>query len=134
MTSACDNINDKWDCFHKTIEDGANLFVPVKRKSAAKNKIQWMTKELKNIVKKKTKAWNIYFGAKLFSNWTLYKICNSVTNAVTIAGINVEYKLVDDMRDEGKCGRFKNLQKWYLCKDQCEQSQYSKEFFCQDFH
>ena len=24
---ACDNINDKWDCSHKTIADGVNLFV-----------------------------------------------------------------------------------------------------------
>ena len=34
----CDNINDKWDCFHRTIADGLNLIVPVKRKFAVKNK------------------------------------------------------------------------------------------------
>ena len=63
---ACANINDKWDCFHKTIADGVSLFVPVKRKSAAKIKKQWITKELKNLVKKKTKAWITYFGANHF--------------------------------------------------------------------
>ena len=61
-----------------------------------------MTKELKNLVKKKTKVWNTYFGAKSFSNWTFYEICKSVTNAVKIANINFEYKLVDDMRDNPK--------------------------------
>ena len=35
---ACDTINDKWDCFHKTIADDINIFVPVKRKSSIKNK------------------------------------------------------------------------------------------------
>ena len=53
--------------------------------------------------KEKTKMWNTYLGAKSFSNLTLYtKICNSVTNAVKIAKINLEYKLVDDMRDNLK--------------------------------
>ena len=65
---ACDNINDKWDCFHKTIQDGANVSVTVKRKSAAKNRKQWMTKQLKNLVGKKTVGWNNYLGAKSFSN------------------------------------------------------------------
>ena len=92
-----------WDCFHKAIADGVNLFVLVKRKSAVKNKKQWMTKELKNLVKKKTKVWNTYLGAKSFYNWTFYKmICNSVTNAVKIPKINFEYKLVDDMRENPK--------------------------------
>ena len=27
---ACESINDKWECFHETIADGVNLFVPVK--------------------------------------------------------------------------------------------------------
>ena len=67
---ACDNINDMWDWFHKAI---ANLFVPVRGKSAANNKKQWMTKELKNHVKKKTKVWNTYLAAKSFSNWTFKK-------------------------------------------------------------
>ena len=34
---------------------------------------------------------------------------------------------------EGKCGRFENLQKVYLHKDQCEQNQYSKQFFASIF-
>ena len=60
-------------------------------------------KELKNLVKKKTKVWNTYLGAKSFSNWTFYmKICNSMPNAVKIAKINFEYKLVDDLRDNPK--------------------------------
>ena len=63
----CDNINYKWDCFHKTIVDGINLFVLVKSKSAAKNKKRWITKELTNLVKKKTKTLNTYLGAKSFS-------------------------------------------------------------------
>ena len=100
---ACDNINDKWDSFHKAIANGAHLFVPVKRKSAANNKKQWMTKELKNHVKKNTKVWNTYLGAKSFSNWTFYeKIRNCVTNAFKIARINFQYKLVDDMRNNPK--------------------------------
>ena len=37
---ACDNINDKWNCFHKTTADGENHFVPVKMESAVKNKKQ----------------------------------------------------------------------------------------------
>ena len=79
------------------------LFVLVKRKSAVKNKKQWMTKELKNLVKKKTKVWNTYLSVKSFSNWTFYqKIHNSVTNAVKIAKINFEYKLVDDSHDNPK--------------------------------
>ena len=84
MVQACDNINDQWDCFHKTFADGENLFVPVSRKYAVENKKQWMTKEFKNLAKKKkTMAWNTYLGAKSFSNWTFYKkIRNSVTNAV----------------------------------------------------
>ena len=56
-----------------------------------------MTKELENHVKKKTKAWNTYLGAKSFSNWTFYKIHTSVTNSAKIAKINCEYKLVHDM-------------------------------------
>ena len=63
---ACDNINDKWDCFRKTIADGVNHFFPAKRKSAVKDKKQWMTNELKNLVKKKTKSWNTNLGAKYF--------------------------------------------------------------------
>ena len=99
----CDNINDKWDCFHKTIADGVNLFVQIKRKSSAKNKRQWMTKELKNLVKKKTKSWHTYLGAKSFSNWTFYKkFRNRVTNAVKVAKTTFEHKLVDDMRDNPK--------------------------------
>ena len=59
-----------------------------------------MTKELKNLLKKKSKVWNTYLGAKSFSNWTFYKkTCNSVTNAVKIAKINFEYKLIDDLHD-----------------------------------
>ena len=27
----CDNINDKWDCFHIPITDGANLFATVRK-------------------------------------------------------------------------------------------------------
>ena len=62
-----------------------------------------MTKELKNLVKKKTKVWNTYLGVKSFSNWTFYKkIRNCVTNAVKIAMINFEYKLFNDMRDNPK--------------------------------
>ena len=62
-----------------------------------------MTKELKNLVKKKTKVWNIYLGAKSFSHRTFHKkICNSVTNAVKIAKINYEYKLVDYIHDNPK--------------------------------
>ena len=96
-------INDKWDCFHKTIADGVNLFVPVKRKSDAKNKKQWMTKELKNLAKKKTKVWNTYLGAKSFSNGTFHKkIRNSVTNVIKISKINFEYNFVDDLRDNPK--------------------------------
>ena len=100
---ACDSINDKWDCFLKSIEDGVNLSVAVERKSAAKDKKQWMTKELKNLVKKKTKVWNTYLGAKSSSKWTICKkILNSVTNVAKLARINFEYKLVDDMRDNLK--------------------------------
>ena len=72
------------------------------------------------------------FGCQSFSNWNFYKkIRNSMTNAFKIAKINFEYKLADGMldnillevcqinsKDEGKCGRFENLQKRYLCKDQ----------------
>ena len=62
-----------------------------------------MTKELKNLLKKKSKVWNTYLGAKSFSNWTFYKkICNSETNAVKIAKINFEYKLIDDLHDNQK--------------------------------
>ena len=100
---ACANINDKGECFYKTIADGVNLFVPVKMKSADKNNKQWITKELKNHVKKKTKALNTYLDAKSFPNWTFYKkISNSVTNAAKITKINFEYKLVDDMHDDMK--------------------------------
>ena len=57
-----------------------------------------MTKELKILVKKKTMAWNTYLGAKSFSNWTFYlKIHKSVPNAVIVANINFEYKLVHSM-------------------------------------
>ena len=34
---SCDNISDKWVCFHKTIADGVNLFDPVKGKSTVIN-------------------------------------------------------------------------------------------------
>ena len=62
-----------------------------------------VTKELKNLVNKKTKVWNTYLGAKSFSNWTFYeKIRNSVINAVIIAMISIEYRLVDDMSDNLK--------------------------------
>ena len=72
----------------------------MKRESGFKNKKQWMTKELKNLVEKKSNVWNTYLGAKSFSNWTLYeRICTSVTNAVKIAKINFKYKLVNDMCD-----------------------------------
>ena len=99
----CDDINDKWDCFHKTIADGVNLFVPEKKKSAARNKKQWKTNELKNLLKKKTKVWNTYLGAKSFPNWTFYeKIRNSATNVDKIARTKFEYKLVDDMLDNPK--------------------------------
>ena len=99
----CDDINDKWDCFHKTIADCENIFVPVKRKSADRNKKQWKTKELKNLAKKKAKELNTYLGTKSFYNWTFYeKIRNSATNAVKVAKINFEYKLVEDMRDNPK--------------------------------
>ena len=52
---AYDIINDKWECFRKTIANVAYLSVPVNRKSAVKNKKQWMKKELKNLVEKKLK-------------------------------------------------------------------------------
>ena len=99
-----------------------------------------MTKELKNLVKKKTKVWNTYLGAKSFSNWNFYrKIRNSVTNAVKIARLTLNTNLSTtcviirrpfgcqiNSKDDGKCGRFENLQKWHLRNDQCVQNQYSK--------
>ena len=89
-----------WDCFHKTIADGVYLFVPVKSTSAVGNRKQWMTRELKNLVKKKTKAWNTSVCVESFSNWASYdKIHNSVKDAVKIAKINIDYKLVHDMGD-----------------------------------
>ena len=69
------------------------------KKSAAKDKKQWMSKELTNLATKKNKAWNIYLGVKSFSNWTFYeKICHSMTNVVKIAKINFKYRLVHCMR------------------------------------
>ena len=38
---ACDNLNDKWECFHKTIADGVNLIVPVK---GSKSNLQLKTR------------------------------------------------------------------------------------------
>ena len=55
-----------------------------------------MTKELKNIAKKKSKVWNTYLGVKSFSNWTFYKKTHNKQK------INFEYKLVDNMRDNLK--------------------------------
>ena len=60
-------------------------------------------KRIEEPCKEKTKLWNTYLGAKSFSYWTFYKkIRNSVTNAVKIANINIEYKLVNDLRDNPK--------------------------------
>ena len=59
-----------------------------------------ITRELKNLVKKKTKVLNTYLSVKSFCNLIFYmRIRNSVTNAVKIASINFENKLVDDMLD-----------------------------------
>ena len=57
-----------------------------------------ITRELKNLVRKKTKVLNTYLSVKSFCDLIFYKrIRNKVTNAVKIAKINFEYKLVDDM-------------------------------------
>ena len=59
-----------------------------------------ITRELKYLVKKKTKVLNTYLSVKSFCDLIFYKrIRNSVTNAAKIAKINFEYKLVDDMLD-----------------------------------
>ena len=77
---ACDNINDKWECFHKAIADGVDFFVPVKRKSTMKTIDE---KRIEEPARKKTKVWNTYLSAKSFYNWTLYdKIRYSLTNVV----------------------------------------------------
>ena len=49
-----------------------------------------MTRELKNLVEKKTKVLNTYLGVKSFCNWTFYKRFATVTNAVKIAKIIFE--------------------------------------------
>ena len=62
-----------------------------------------ITRELKNLVKKKTKVLNTYLSVKSFCNLIFYKrIRNSVTNAVKIAKINFEYKLVGYILDNPK--------------------------------
>ena len=59
-----------------------------------------ITRELKNLAKKKTKVLNTYWSVKSFCNLIFHRrIRNSVTNAVKIAKIIFEYKLVDDMLD-----------------------------------
>ena len=60
-------------------------------------------KRIEEHCKEKNYGMEYLLGAKPFSNWTFYKkICNSVTNAVKIARINFEYKLIDDLRDNPK--------------------------------
>ena len=39
---ACDNNDDKWECFDKTIADGVIHSGLVRRKSAARNRKQWL--------------------------------------------------------------------------------------------
>ena len=71
-----------------------------------------ITRELKNLVKKKTKVWNTYLSVKSFCNLIFYKrIRNCVANDVKIAKINFEYKLVDDMLDNPNAF-WKHKYKW----------------------
>ena len=59
-----------------------------------------ITRELKNLVRKKTKVLNTYLSVKSLRNLIFYKrIRISVTNDVKIAKINFEYQPIDDMLD-----------------------------------
>ena len=96
------NAQQAWDSFNSYILGLIEKYIP-KRRYLSHISPPWLSRDIKNQIKAKHRAWDVFKRNKSNENWTKYKQCrNIVANSIPKAKTNFEEKIVSEIKSNPK--------------------------------